>query len=166
MAGSLQTRHRDGGALGERRRRAVVADRDAQHGHRALGRVVHRLEEADLAFCHSGGLGWDATEALAPMGARAHVAGDIATLRTLLGERDIGDDFESRLGELLTGLAADSDVLQNLQERSGLVGRLRELQLDDLITDAHAPPSAPSITSRASPPVSGLPLTSIGTPLP
>jgi UDP-N-acetylmuramate: L-alanyl-gamma-D-glutamyl-meso-diaminopimelate ligase len=32
------------------------------------------LEEADLAFCHSGGLGWDAAEALAPMGARACVA--------------------------------------------------------------------------------------------
>ena len=29
------------------------------------------LEQADLAFCHSGGLGWDAREALAPMGARA-----------------------------------------------------------------------------------------------
>ena len=26
------------------------------------------LENADLAFCHSGGLGWDASEALAPMG--------------------------------------------------------------------------------------------------
>ena len=32
------------------------------------------LEEADLAFCHSGGLGWDAIEALAPMGMRAQVA--------------------------------------------------------------------------------------------
>lgn len=32
------------------------------------------LEEANLAFCHSGGLGWDAAEALAPMGARAQVA--------------------------------------------------------------------------------------------
>ena len=32
------------------------------------------LEEADLAFCHSGGLGWDAVAALAPMGARAQVA--------------------------------------------------------------------------------------------
>ena len=35
------------------------------------------LEEADLAFCHSGGLGWDATSALAPMGARAQVADTI-----------------------------------------------------------------------------------------
>ena len=32
------------------------------------------LEEADLAFCHSGGLGWNAIEALAPMGERAQVA--------------------------------------------------------------------------------------------
>ena len=35
------------------------------------------LEEADLAFCHSGGLGWDASAALAPMGARAQVADSI-----------------------------------------------------------------------------------------
>ncbi len=38
------------------------------------------LEHADLAFCHSGGLGWDAAEALAPMGPRAQVAHDIDTL--------------------------------------------------------------------------------------
>jgi len=38
------------------------------------------LEAADLTFCHSGGLDWDATEALAPMGARAKVAADINTL--------------------------------------------------------------------------------------
>ncbi len=38
------------------------------------------LEQADLAFCHSAGLDWDATAALAPMGARAAVAGDIDTL--------------------------------------------------------------------------------------
>jgi UDP-N-acetylmuramate: L-alanyl-gamma-D-glutamyl-meso-diaminopimelate ligase len=35
------------------------------------------LEQADLAFCHSGGLGWDPREALAPMGARAQVGGSI-----------------------------------------------------------------------------------------
>ena len=35
------------------------------------------LEEADLAFCHSGGLGWDAAEALSPMDARAHVGDTI-----------------------------------------------------------------------------------------
>jgi hypothetical protein len=35
------------------------------------------LEQADLAFCHSGGLGWDAVEAMAPMGERARVADTI-----------------------------------------------------------------------------------------
>jgi UDP-N-acetylmuramate: L-alanyl-gamma-D-glutamyl-meso-diaminopimelate ligase len=38
------------------------------------------LEQADLAFCHAGGLDWDAAAALAPMGARAQVADDIATV--------------------------------------------------------------------------------------
>ncbi|WP_374675935.1 UDP-N-acetylmuramate:L-alanyl-gamma-D-glutamyl-meso-diaminopimelate ligase [Ideonella sp.] len=38
------------------------------------------LEEADLAFCHAGGLGWDAREALAPMGAQAQVADTIDAL--------------------------------------------------------------------------------------
>jgi UDP-N-acetylmuramate: L-alanyl-gamma-D-glutamyl-meso-diaminopimelate ligase len=40
------------------------------------------LEEADLAFCHSGGLGWDATQALAPMGAQAEVCDSIEQLVT------------------------------------------------------------------------------------
>ncbi|MEO8653921.1 MAG: UDP-N-acetylmuramate:L-alanyl-gamma-D-glutamyl-meso-diaminopimelate ligase [Ramlibacter sp.] len=38
------------------------------------------LEQADLAFCHSGGLGWDAAEAIAPMGEKASVAGTIDEL--------------------------------------------------------------------------------------
>jgi len=38
------------------------------------------LEEVDLAFCHGGGLGWDAGEALAPMGARAQVVPNIDAL--------------------------------------------------------------------------------------
>jgi len=38
------------------------------------------LEDVNLAFCHSGGLGWDAREALAPMGARAQVADSIEAL--------------------------------------------------------------------------------------
>ena len=38
------------------------------------------LEAADLAFCHSGGLDWDATEALAPMGSRAQVGRTIDEL--------------------------------------------------------------------------------------
>ncbi|HEX6361578.1 MAG TPA: UDP-N-acetylmuramate:L-alanyl-gamma-D-glutamyl-meso-diaminopimelate ligase [Albitalea sp.] len=42
------------------------------------------LEEADLAFCHGGGLGWDAREALAPMGPQAVVADSIDKLVPLV----------------------------------------------------------------------------------
>ncbi|MDQ2734582.1 MAG: UDP-N-acetylmuramate:L-alanyl-gamma-D-glutamyl-meso-diaminopimelate ligase, partial [Pseudomonadota bacterium] len=38
------------------------------------------LEDADLAFCHGGGLGWDANEALRPLGAAAVVASTIDEL--------------------------------------------------------------------------------------
>ncbi|MGJ7510660.1 UDP-N-acetylmuramate:L-alanyl-gamma-D-glutamyl-meso-diaminopimelate ligase [Variovorax sp. GT1P44] len=40
------------------------------------------LEAADLSFCHSGGLDWDAALALAPMGPRAQVADNIGALVT------------------------------------------------------------------------------------
>ena len=40
------------------------------------------LEAADLAFCHTAGLDWDAAEALAPMGARASTAADVDQLVT------------------------------------------------------------------------------------
>ncbi len=38
------------------------------------------LDDAELAFCHTAGLDWDAAAALAPMGRRARTAGDIDTL--------------------------------------------------------------------------------------
>jgi UDP-N-acetylmuramate: L-alanyl-gamma-D-glutamyl-meso-diaminopimelate ligase len=38
------------------------------------------LEEADLSFCHSGGLDWDAAQALAPLGEQAVVCGSIDAL--------------------------------------------------------------------------------------
>jgi len=38
------------------------------------------LEAADLAFCHTGGLDWDAADALRPMAGRAQVAAHIDTL--------------------------------------------------------------------------------------
>ena len=38
------------------------------------------LEAADLAFCHSGGLDWDAVEALKPLGDKAQTLGNIADL--------------------------------------------------------------------------------------
>ena len=44
------------------------------------------LEAADLAFCHSGGLDWDAAEALAPMSERAQVRGDVPALVQAVAE--------------------------------------------------------------------------------
>ena len=38
------------------------------------------LEEVDLAFCHTGGLSWDASEALKPMGTKAFCAPNIDAL--------------------------------------------------------------------------------------
>jgi UDP-N-acetylmuramate: L-alanyl-gamma-D-glutamyl-meso-diaminopimelate ligase len=38
------------------------------------------LEAADLSFCHTGGLDWNAAEALAPLGAKAQTAGSIDAL--------------------------------------------------------------------------------------
>jgi UDP-N-acetylmuramate: L-alanyl-gamma-D-glutamyl-meso-diaminopimelate ligase len=38
------------------------------------------LEQADLSFCHTGGLGWDPAEALAPMGDKSRVAHTIPEL--------------------------------------------------------------------------------------
>ena len=38
------------------------------------------LEQADLSFCHSGGLDWDAREALSPLGERAVVASSVEEL--------------------------------------------------------------------------------------
>jgi UDP-N-acetylmuramate: L-alanyl-gamma-D-glutamyl-meso-diaminopimelate ligase len=38
------------------------------------------LEAADLSFCHSAGLDWDAAAALAPLGARAKVVDGIEPL--------------------------------------------------------------------------------------
>lgn len=38
------------------------------------------LEQADRAFCHSGGLGWDAHEALAPLGDKAQVLSNLDVL--------------------------------------------------------------------------------------
>jgi len=50
------------------------------------------LEDADLAFCHAGGLDWDARETLAPMGARAQVADSIDELvRQVVASAKPGD---------------------------------------------------------------------------
>ncbi len=50
------------------------------------------LEQADLAFCHSGGLDWDAGTALAGMGARAQVAHSIDDLvQQVVAQAQAGD---------------------------------------------------------------------------
>ncbi len=50
------------------------------------------LEQADLAFCHGGGLDWDAAAALSDMGARAQVASTIdALLAQVLAAARPGD---------------------------------------------------------------------------
>lgn len=50
------------------------------------------LEEADLAICHSGGLGWDAAEALAPLGKQARVCPTVeATIATVVAQARPGD---------------------------------------------------------------------------
>jgi UDP-N-acetylmuramate: L-alanyl-gamma-D-glutamyl-meso-diaminopimelate ligase len=38
------------------------------------------LEAADLSFCHTGGLDWDAAEVLAPLGANAHAVASVDEL--------------------------------------------------------------------------------------
>ena len=73
------------------------------------------LEQADLAFCHSGGLGWDAEAALATMGGRAQVAASIDRLiEQVLAAVQPGDQllcmsnggFGGIHGKLLDALAA------------------------------------------------------------
>jgi UDP-N-acetylmuramate: L-alanyl-gamma-D-glutamyl-meso-diaminopimelate ligase len=50
------------------------------------------LEQADVCFCHSGGLDWDATDALSGMGSKAMVAGNVDTLvQQVLAQAQAGD---------------------------------------------------------------------------
>ena len=52
------------------------------------------LEQADLAFCHSGNLGWDAADALASMGSRAQVGHSIdEVVRQVMREVQPGDQI-------------------------------------------------------------------------
>jgi UDP-N-acetylmuramate: L-alanyl-gamma-D-glutamyl-meso-diaminopimelate ligase len=69
-----------GGRRGER----ILAAFEPRSNTMKLGTMAAQLpwslEAADLAFCHSGGLEWNAAAALAPMGERAQVAGAIEPL--------------------------------------------------------------------------------------
>jgi UDP-N-acetylmuramate: L-alanyl-gamma-D-glutamyl-meso-diaminopimelate ligase len=50
------------------------------------------LKDADLAFCHSGGLDWDASEALSSMSSRAFVSNNIDDLVKAVTARAKGGD--------------------------------------------------------------------------
>jgi UDP-N-acetylmuramate: L-alanyl-gamma-D-glutamyl-meso-diaminopimelate ligase len=73
------------------------------------------LEEADLSFCHAGGLTWDARQALAPLGRQAVVEDSVDQLVTaIVRAAQPGDHvlcmsnggFGGIHGKLLAALAA------------------------------------------------------------
>ena len=70
----------DAGRQGER----ILAAFEPRSNTMKLGVMAAQLpwslEAADLSFCHTAGLDWDAAAALAPMGERAQVAGAIEPL--------------------------------------------------------------------------------------
>ncbi len=70
------------------------------------------------------------------------VSADLAELDVPLGRTTPETRLASlplhQLADLLEELAAESDVLNNLQERSALMQRLRDLDLDDFIADLAA----------------------------
>jgi UDP-N-acetylmuramate: L-alanyl-gamma-D-glutamyl-meso-diaminopimelate ligase len=74
------------------------------------------LEQADLAFCHSAGLDWDAAEALAPMGAA--VASDLdSLLKQVVGAARPGDHILCMSNGGFGGV--HTKLLQALADRSG-----------------------------------------------
>ena len=76
------------------------------------------LAGADLSFCHSGGLDWDARQALAPLGQQAHVCASIdATVQAVVRAARPGDHvlcmsnggFGGIHAQLLTALSARAE---------------------------------------------------------
>ena len=105
-----------------RREQRILAIFEPRSNTMKLGTMKSQLpwslEGADLAFCHSGGLGWDAAAALAPMGERAQVAGDIDMLvQQVMAAVQPGDQllcmsnggFGGIHAKLLDALAAKSE---------------------------------------------------------
>ncbi len=73
------------------------------------------LEQADLAFCHSAGLDWDTTEALAPMGERAMVSNNIDELVAFItAEARAGDHIVCMSNGGFSGI--HKKLLQSLQK--------------------------------------------------
>ncbi len=74
------------------------------------------LEQADLSFCHSGGLNWNAVEVLSPMGEKARVAGTIDELvRQVVEAARPGDHVLCMSNGGFGGIHAK--LLQALKER-------------------------------------------------
>ena len=75
----LQRRLRASGDTGR-----IIAAFEPRSNTMKLGTMKSQLpwslEAADLAFCHAGGLDWDAAEALAPMGGREQVCTSVDEL--------------------------------------------------------------------------------------
>ena len=76
--------------------------------------LADSLREADLVFCHTGGLGWDAAQVLAPLGLRARTFDEIDSLvEAVAREAEDGDQvlvmsngaFGGIHGKLLDALA-------------------------------------------------------------
>ncbi len=76
------------------------------------------LEHADLAFCHGGGLGWDAREALVSMGSEAQIADTIDELvAQVLAQARAGDHLLCMSNGSFGGI--HQKLLDALRERVG-----------------------------------------------
>jgi UDP-N-acetylmuramate: L-alanyl-gamma-D-glutamyl-meso-diaminopimelate ligase len=76
------------------------------------------LAEADLVFCYAGKLGWDPAAALAPLGAKASVFGDLDTLiDAVVGEARGGDHI------LVMSNGGFGGIHDKLLQRLGLRGK-------------------------------------------
>ena len=79
-----------------RRHERILAVFEPRSNTMKLGTMAAQLpwslEAASLSFCHSGGLDWDASAALAPLGERAHIVASIEGLvAEVLGATHAGD---------------------------------------------------------------------------
>ena len=76
------------------------------------------LEQADLSFCHTAGLDWDAAAALAPLGASAQTAGQIdQLLEQVLQAAQPGDHIVCMSNGAFGGV--HGQLLDALQARQG-----------------------------------------------
>jgi len=76
------------------------------------------LESADLSFCHSGGLDWDAAQALSPLGNKASVYANVdALVLALCAAAKPGDQIVCMSNGSFGGIHAK--LLKSLQAATG-----------------------------------------------